>query len=449
LTQVASPSESPETWGGSLTRRLLKASGWAVASNVGNQGIRFASNLVLSRLLFPEAFGVMALVTAVLAGLDMFTDLGLGPSVIRTPNPTRRFLDAAWSLQVVRGVVVCVVAALLAYPMARWYHEYRLIQFVPVAALTSAIRGLSHLTPLTFNRDLKFRQLFILDIGSQLAGVIVSAVGAWISASIWALVIGNVAGAIARTVLSYTMSDEPRPHWCWDKQELKAISSFGRWVLFSTVLSYLISQGDRLILGSFVSLKDVALYSIATVIIGAIFRFNTLLAERVLFPLYAKIGRETTPQFVRRVAKVRMATMGAILPLLCAFVCFGDLVVRLFWDSRYHAAGQLVRVLAGGSIFLTFGAGPLYLVRGEAWAGVLFGAVQSVFTLPAMAIGAHYYGLNGFVWGLALSQSVDYALEAWIQRRYKVWLPWLDALAYTGAIVLIGLGLLLRRALNL
>jgi len=448
LTQAASPPAAPEGWGGSLTRRLLQASSWAIASNVGSQGIRFASNLVLSRLLFPEAFGVMALVTAALAGLDMFTDLGLGPSVIRTPNPSRRFLDAAWSLQVVRGVIVCVVAALLAYPMARWYHEPLLIQFVPVAALSSAIRAVAHLTPLTFNRDLKFRQLFILDIGSQLVGVIVSAIGAWLWVSIWALVFGSLAGAITRTVLSYTMADEPRPRWCWDKQELKAISSFGRWVLLSTVFTYLLGQGDRLILGSFVSLTDVALYSIATVIIGAVFRFNTLLAERVLFPLYAKIGQETTPQFVRRVAKVRMATMGVILPMLCALACFGDLVVRLFWDSRYHPAGQLVRVLAGGSIFLTFGAGPLYLVRGEAWVGFLFGVVQSLFTLPAMALGAHYYGLTGFVWGLALSQSVDYALEVWAQRRYKVWLPWLDALGYGGVIVLIGLGLLLRKALH-
>ena len=112
--------------GTGLSRIFLSASAWTVASSVASQGIRFFANLILSRLLFPEAFGMMALVSAVMSGLEMFSDLGIGPSVIRNPAPARRFLDTVWTLQVVRGWGLWVIAVMMAYPMAQWYAEPKL-----------------------------------------------------------------------------------------------------------------------------------------------------------------------------------------------------------------------------------------------------------------------------------------------------------------------------------
>ena len=110
-------------WGKGLKRRVLLASAWAIVTSIAGQGIRFASVLILSHLLFPEAFGMMALVAAVMSGLEMFSDIGIGPSVISNREPSRRFLDTMWSLQVVRGWVLWAISVVLAYPVARWYGE--------------------------------------------------------------------------------------------------------------------------------------------------------------------------------------------------------------------------------------------------------------------------------------------------------------------------------------
>ena len=81
---------NPRLWIGGLTKRVLWASGWAISNNAVRQVLRLASNLVLSRLLFPSAFGTMAIVSSVLAGLEMLSDVGVGPSIIRNPRPTPR-----------------------------------------------------------------------------------------------------------------------------------------------------------------------------------------------------------------------------------------------------------------------------------------------------------------------------------------------------------------------
>ena len=102
--------------GGALTKRVLTASSWAVATGISNAVLRFASNLILSRLLFPEAFGLMSLAFAVMVGLEMLSDLGVGASIIRNTEPTRKFLDTMWTFQITRGFWQWVIAVIVAYP---------------------------------------------------------------------------------------------------------------------------------------------------------------------------------------------------------------------------------------------------------------------------------------------------------------------------------------------
>jgi O-antigen/teichoic acid export membrane protein len=169
----------------------------------------------------------------------------------------------------------------------------------------------------------------------------------------------------------------------------------------------------------------------------------------VLFPVYAKIGRQTTPEFLRRVVKIRLATMALLLPPSWVLTCFGDFVIRWLWDPRYQGAGWMVRVLAAGGVFLSFSVGPLYLARGEPWIGLVYGIVQACILVPAMIIGAHWRGGDGLVVAVALSQVAEYLSEVWVQRRYKVWMPWMDLLGLGLSATMIGLGLLLRRWLGM
>ncbi|CAN0588351.1 unnamed protein product, partial [Laminaria digitata] len=115
------------------------------AVNVGGQIfvqlIRLASNLILTHLLFPEAFGVMALVNTIIVGLELISDLGIVPSLIQNVREDDDFLNTAWTLAIARGAILFLGGCAIAYPMAEFYDEPQLNALVPVASLTPLIYG--------------------------------------------------------------------------------------------------------------------------------------------------------------------------------------------------------------------------------------------------------------------------------------------------------------------
>ena len=112
--------------------RALRGSALTAGSYAVAQVLRLASNLVLTRLLFPEAFGVMALVSVVLVGLAMFSDMGVGPAISQSPRGDEAaFLNSAYTLNVARGAVLWLLTCALAWPAAAFYQAPDL--FGPVA----------------------------------------------------------------------------------------------------------------------------------------------------------------------------------------------------------------------------------------------------------------------------------------------------------------------------
>ena len=98
-----------------LFARALRGSALTAGSYAITQGLRLGSNLILTRLLFPEAFGLMALVSVFLVGLAMFSDIGIGPAISHSKRGDEPgFLDTAWTLQVARGVILWLGASALA-----------------------------------------------------------------------------------------------------------------------------------------------------------------------------------------------------------------------------------------------------------------------------------------------------------------------------------------------
>src|SRR5215218_6278937 len=101
----------------------LVGSAFAIGGHVASQAVRFASNLALQRLLWPEIFGIMALVATFQQGLAMFSDIGIGASIIqhrRGDHP--EFLRTAWTLQVIRGMLLWAAAVVVAWPLSRLYN---------------------------------------------------------------------------------------------------------------------------------------------------------------------------------------------------------------------------------------------------------------------------------------------------------------------------------------
>jgi O-antigen/teichoic acid export membrane protein len=181
----------------------------SIATLVGHGSanlLRLGSNILLSYLLFPEDFGTMALVLTFLVGLQMFSDVGVGAAIVRSPRgDDPRFLDTAFTVQAIRGVLLWLAALVLAPGFAWFYKNPALADYLPVAAFQAVLAGLYSTRIFAAERSLAIVRKVACDVAAQALAIGVMLALAYLWRNVWALVIGGLVQPLAVMVLSHTV----------------------------------------------------------------------------------------------------------------------------------------------------------------------------------------------------------------------------------------------------
>lgn len=423
-----------------LRFRAIRGSFWTVAGYGSNQVLRLGGNLVLTRLLFPEAFGLMALVQVFMQGLQMFSDFGIVPSIIQNPKGnTPEFLNTAWTLQALRGVGLWAASFAIALPAAYVYGEPQLAQLLPAAGLTAFISGLNSTRLATVNRQLELGRLTALEISSYVIGLVTMVVGAWLYPTIWMLVLGGVVSAIAKLVLSHTWLPGEVNRFCWNQEAIAALYGFGRWIFLSTLLTFLAGQGDRLVLGWVMDVRFLGIYTIAITLSSVPWEIITQLVNRVLFPSYSEVFRDRPERLYSVLRRSRLILIAFSWVASLLFIAFGQELVSFLYDSRYDDAGWILQTLALGSLGGVLGGtyDGILLARGNSLQVTALLAIQIVLQFGAMVLGFQWGGQEGVIIGLAATRWILYPFRALFYARISLWQPEVDLplLALGAAIV--------------
>jgi O-antigen/teichoic acid export membrane protein len=311
--------------------------------------LRFASNLILTRLLLPEQFGVMALVSVIITSLYLFSDIGIGPNIIqsrRGEDPT--FLNTAWTLGVFRGITLWIIACVAAWPLSHFYGQPQITQLLPVTGLMAVAGGFESTRTFTENRRLALGRITAIDFASQAAGILFMVVVALETHSVWALVVGTVLTSIIKTVLSHTVLPGVRNRFAWDSGAGKAIVEFGRWIFLSTAFACLAGQSDQLILGKLISARQLGIYSIAAHLAAVPAQVIGQLAQRVLYPYIASALRRGDYER-SSVRRNNTRLLLAVAPVIAMGIVLAPPVISLLYRSEYWEVGPLVSCLTIGT----------------------------------------------------------------------------------------------------
>jgi O-antigen/teichoic acid export membrane protein len=404
-------SHTPKT----LKQRVLRAGGWSFAGYGLSQAIRLGSSLVMTRLLVPEMFGVMAIATMVTVILSLLSDIGVRQNIVqsrRGDDPV--FLDTAWVVQIVRGVVLWLVALLLSIalhlanlggmlPAKSVYASPVLPLVIAVSSLSAIISGFQSTRMATAHRSFDQKRLTQIELIGQFAGVIVMIVIGVLNRSIWSLVAGGLVAWLTTTALSHTWLSGHPNRFRWEKNALRELIDFGKWIFVSSAVYVLAINGDRLLLGGFVEAHVLGLYAIAVLIVVAIESANTRFSSTVSLPTLSEIAR-TDPSRLREVYyKLRLP--GDLLLLFMAGLLYaaGQLVIDLLYDPRYSAAGGMLRVLALSLFAVRYGvAHQIYLAVGIPRYLTVINVVRFV-SLYSLVPPLYYLGgIDAAIWGVAL-----------------------------------------------
>jgi O-antigen/teichoic acid export membrane protein len=412
-----------------LKQRILNGSLWTLGGHGVNQVLRLGSNLLLTRLLFPEAFGLMALAQTFLIGLQMFSDVGIFPSIVQSPHGDQpKFLNTAWTLQVIRGAVLSGCAIVLAPLAADFFREPMLKQLLPAIGLTSLIAGFNSTKLATAQRRLNLSALTLLDLASYVAGVIVMILGAWWFKSVWALVVGGWVSSLVLAIASHFYLEGERNRFAWDRASARSLHQFGRWIFLSTLVGFLANQGDRLILGRLMDVHFLGIYTVALGLASAADQIVSQIGNRVLFPSYAELVRERPQDLYRTLRKSRTTLLVVSVSFLLMLVIGGQWIIEFLYDERYLQAGWILRVLAVALVGKTLSStyGDVLLASGQSFIMMLRVVINTSLQLAAMILGHHWGGYQGMILGIAVAEWLSYVSDSIFYIKLKVWQPEID-----------------------
>jgi len=412
----------------SLKLRVLKGAFWTIGGNTISQILRLGGNLILTRLLFPEAFGLMVLVQVFIVGIAMLSDIGINASIIQNKRSDPKFLNTAWTLQVVRGLVLWLLICAISWPVSLFYEEPLLVPLLIVSGLSSIVIGFQSTKIIIANRKVELRKLTITEISSSLVGLIFMIIGAWITQSIWALVIGGLTQSLVKVVMSYSYFKGANNYFYWDSDAFKSIYKFGRWLMLSSIMSFFAAQGDRLIIGRVFDVGFLGIYSISMALVAAVYMLVQKLSSVVFFPSFSELVRDRPGSLYGALRKARFAQIILLWPIAVLLVFWGEELIYFLYDDRYSEAGWMLEVLSLGMLIgvLRGSYAGVLMALGKTGISTLLLGVQVCIKLSAMLIGSHLGGQIGMIFGLAFASSIIYPVDIFVYSRFSLWQPELD-----------------------
>lgn len=328
---------------------------------IGGDGIssiiRLAGNLVLTRLLVPEFFGLMAIVNVLLMGVGLFSDLGIGPALIRKKNGFEpEYMNTAWTVQVIRGFALWFVTLAVCYPAYIFYDEPMLLKILPVVGFVFVISGFNSMALAKLNKELRMFKIVVMKITSQIIGLFLMISFAYLYRNVWSLVIGNLFGVLIKAIWSNYLDNSIKHRFFIDKKAFHDILNFGKWIFISTAMMFLANQADRLILGKIFSLTLLGMYSIAAGFAELPKSVINKLSSGIIFPLISIFSYLPIHQLRKSILEKRKVLLYPAAILISILSGFGDILIDILYDARYKEAGWILPLLSLGMWpFLLYG----------------------------------------------------------------------------------------------
>lgn len=436
----------------------MRAGGWVLAGYGGNQLIRLGSNLVMTRLLVPEMFGLMAVAWLFMTGLQLVSDMGLRQSIVRSQRADDPvFRGTAWSLQIIRGGLLWLCGLMIAgaiyglqqlgyVPDGTVYADPALAAVIAVLSTVALVSGFESTRMALAERNLAQNFVVRLELTGVVSGAISMILWALIDQSIWALVAGGLVAAITRVVLSHVWLPGASDSVIWDRATAAELFGFGKWVFLTSTLGFAVSSGDRLLLGGLVSPQQLGLYAIAFLIADAVSQIVSKLLGAVSFPAFSEVARLRPEELINVYYKFRLPIDVVALLACGALFVGGSVVVDVLFDDRYVGAGTILEVLAVSLFFVRFGvAEMLCLVLNKPHSLSVQVAARAVVLYVFVPVCYLLYGFMGAIWVVALHRAASLLPMTIFLIQHRLFDPKKEITAIPALLVGLALGAIAKQ----
>lgn len=343
----------------SLGTRTLRGMLWSYGSYVGTRGAALLATAILTRLITPADFGLVALAGVFMTFLDMLQGLGVSNAlVVVKEDELEAHAETAFVVSSIVGLLLALLTAAIAPAAVALFHQPQLYGVMPVLGLTFFIYGLGSTHYALATKRMDFRSRTAAELADALARGAVGVTLALAGAGVWSLVIGYSAGNLAMDLVLWKQVSW-RPRWRPQRRHLRALLSFGGASTAVGMMAAFLAEFDNLVVGRVLGLKELGYYTIAQKLPFLFIVSLAMVAGEVLFPAFATLKREEMgPAFLKSLAYTGVVTF----PLTATLVMLAGPITVAVFGPRWEPAVAASQVLCIWALM-----SPIAMVCGNAF----------------------------------------------------------------------------------
>ena len=382
-----------------LSHRVVKSGFWVFALRITDRIFYLIRLVVLARVLSPRDFGLMGIAMLTMLILENFSQTGFQAALIQKKEDIESYLNTAWTTMIIRGIVLFSILFFIAPYAATFFKSPEAKPIIQVVGFSFLIQAFTNIGIIYFQKELEFNKQFIYQLSGTLADFIVAVSAALILRNVWALIFGLLAGNVVRFVVSYFIHPY-RPRLSFNFDKVKELSGFGRWVLGSSILLFLTTQGDSVLVGKLLGVTMLGFYQMAYRISNMPATEITHVISQVTFPAYAKI-QDNIPKLREAYLKVLQFTAFLSFPIAGLIFVLAPDFTRIFLGEKWMPMVPAMQVLVVAGLVRSIAA----------TAGHIFYAVgrpkidTTLQTVRLIILAALIYPLT-IKWGIIGASSV-------------------------------------------
>lgn len=395
-----------------LVSRAAKGTFWIGTGNVFEQVLRLLRNVILTRIIAPEAFGLLAIVLAINAVFESFTQIGIKEAVIQNENGDKtEFLNGAWYLSVGRAILLYLIIYFVSPMIAKFYEQPGLVPLMRVAFLGIVFNGTISSRAYSAIKQMKFAKWSIIFHFGGILGVITTIVLGITLKSEWALVIGFTTEGAFRLILSFILCPF-KPRFNFKKEYISSLLKYAKGMAGLPILTFIFMRIDVFVIGRYFSFNNLGLYSMSSNMAWLPSNFITRLVSQVMMPAFSERQKDfkLLNRWTYNVTKM-VAYIG--FPALAFFFFYGKEFLSIAYGERYGIMAIPFSIIFATAMIRTCSVPivSVYLAIGKPELHRLFTAIRAILIIILIYPFIKYFGLKGAAASGLIAMIISYFFQ--------------------------------------
>lgn len=397
-------------------RSVLSNFIWRFAERCGAQGVSFIVSIVLARLLAPEVYGTIALVTVFTTILNVFVDSGFGNALIQKKDAD----DLDFSTVFYFNIIICTALYILMFVtaplIAEFYKDTSLTPVIRVLSLTLVISGVKNVQQAYVSRTMQFKRFFFATLSGTVGAAVIGIVMAYFGFGVWALVAQQIFNMTVDTIILWiTVKWRPKRIFSW--QRLKGLFSYGWKLLVSALLDTAYRDLQQLIIGKLYTKSDLAQYNRGNQFPNLIVSNINSSIDSVLLPAMSKEQDHANEvkSMTRRAMKISTYVMA---PMMMGLAFIGEPVVRLILTEKWLPCVPFMRIFCITYMFYPVHTANLNAIKamGRSDLFLKLEIVKKIMGLTVLLL-TMWHGVMVMAYSLLFTSVLSQIINSWPNKK--------------------------------